>query len=686
MISIIKPKVDNRKFRGGTLKNNIKFILINDKYLTKSYVSVSINAGSYYNPENYDGLAHFLEHMLFMGSKKYPQENYFMKKLNEYGGETNAYTSTFGTTYYFNVHNYGLIVMLDIFSRFFIDPLFNKESIFREIKAINNEHMKNINNDRYKLYQFILYLADNNNTKDLSINKFLTGSVNTLNKSDIRQKMIQFYNDYYTSDNISICIASSKSFNEILKLIETTFGIIEKKISKKVTLHKPLYTKNMNKYFYLKTLNEIYTVTYLWEIPPNGLMRVFKDNTNRFTDFRILFYLLNNRSNTSLYYNLKKYGYLQSLNINIEDEGFFALHLNLTPQGFKEFNYINHNIFLYLNQIYKLDILNYAKYYQKIAKLNFNYNNKQDIENLCNALSSTHFIYDTKTIFSDMFLITDIKNTTTYLDLFKKYINNNYIVIISCNKLDYNDLNYYDLREYDSIYAEIKNIDKFKQSLNRSLCVLNDLNLIGFDLDNNYLDIIINNYKHSEKSYPKEIMQNIWVGTYSKYQEPITYIWLQLNNHNYSNNSFNYVLSALSCDILNFLIGIHLYKAFDIGYNISFNFIASTSSIIINLSGLNDIAKINNLLIELNRFILNIEYIFDYSLLNYVNNLIITYINNLKNLNNLTPWIYNNVIIKHLVYSTHYDNKSLLNAVKNIKFIHLLYNHYMNPNYNLYFF
>ena len=95
---------------------------------------------------------------------------------------------------------------------------------------------------------------------------------------------------------------------------------------------------------------------------------------------------------------------------------------------------------------------------------------------------------------------------------------------------------------------------------------MNDLNLIGFDLDNNYLDIIINNYKHSEKSYPKEIMQNIWVGTYSKYQEPITYIWLQLNNHNYSNNSFNYVLSALSCDILNFLIGIHLYKAFDIGY------------------------------------------------------------------------------------------------------------------------
>ena len=138
MESIIKPIIDKRDFKGGILDNNIKYIIINDKDLDKSYVSVCVNVGSYFDPKEYQGLSHFLEHMLFMGSKKYSQVNYFMNQVNEYGGYTNAFTTALNTTYYFNIFDNGLEHVIDILTQFFINPLFDINSIQKEINAVNN--------------------------------------------------------------------------------------------------------------------------------------------------------------------------------------------------------------------------------------------------------------------------------------------------------------------------------------------------------------------------------------------------------------------------------------------------------------------------------------------------------------------------------------------------------------------
>ena len=67
-MTIIKPKFDIRKFKSSKLKNNIKYIIINDDKLDRTYVSVNVLTGSFNEPKDCGGLAHFLEHMLFMGS------------------------------------------------------------------------------------------------------------------------------------------------------------------------------------------------------------------------------------------------------------------------------------------------------------------------------------------------------------------------------------------------------------------------------------------------------------------------------------------------------------------------------------------------------------------------------------------------------------------------------------------
>ena len=89
-----------------TLENGVTALLIrdqnsksvNDKGNVAS-VSITVNAGCFNDPKDRPGLAHFLEHMIFMGSEKYPDENEFNKLLTSNGGYSNAYTENEFTNY-----------------------------------------------------------------------------------------------------------------------------------------------------------------------------------------------------------------------------------------------------------------------------------------------------------------------------------------------------------------------------------------------------------------------------------------------------------------------------------------------------------------------------------------------------------------------------------------------------------
>ena len=100
--NIIVPKNEKRVIKAGILDNDLKYSIIQDDTSDSSYIAVGINVGSEMDPDDYEGLAHFLEHMLFLGSKKYPEENYFDKKLVEKGSSnSNASTGDLHTNYYF---------------------------------------------------------------------------------------------------------------------------------------------------------------------------------------------------------------------------------------------------------------------------------------------------------------------------------------------------------------------------------------------------------------------------------------------------------------------------------------------------------------------------------------------------------------------------------------------------------
>ena len=73
-----------------------------------AYVSLSVNAGSLNDPEHRGGLAHFLEHMIFMGSEKYPDESAYAEHVTSHGGYCNAWTEFEWTNYHYEVATDGL--------------------------------------------------------------------------------------------------------------------------------------------------------------------------------------------------------------------------------------------------------------------------------------------------------------------------------------------------------------------------------------------------------------------------------------------------------------------------------------------------------------------------------------------------------------------------------------------------
>lgn len=665
MISINKPKFDTRNFVGGTLENGIKYVLINDKSLEKSFVSVALNVGSFSNPNEFNGLAHFLEHMLFMGSTKYPNENYYSEKLNELGGNSNAYTDTTETVYYFNVFDHGLLEIIDIFSRFFIDPLFDPDSINRELNAVDSEHHKNINNDGWKQLQLSLDLADDNTP----INTFITGSLNTLNKPNIREKLIEFYNKYYTPNNISICIASSKSHIELLNIIKNTFGpVISKAIvktpennSNKLIIPKPFYSKNKGKTIHMKSFTNKYEISYYYEIP------VQKEYLGS-KEFTIFDMILTSKSEKSLFFHLKNLGYLSTISTEVKYEGVFIITLKLTKEGYQNMQYCERLLFDSIKQIIQMDINKYAQYCVNILNKNFDCLNKIDTEYLCNILSVNHFYYQTHNVFEGTYKISNIKQNSDYSILFDKYINsNNLIKIISSqeyiNSCDLNDNKYIYIksREYNTEYTEVNLI--FDND-NRPSC-----NIFDVDLSNDYLDVnprLINSLDQYE--VPILVAEKQWYGGCSKFGEPLVDIYLQLNNSNYYNSPKNYILTQLTCSIFNFLINIIMYKPFQLGYNISFESSSSLSNININISALNDVTKIHKLLKQLKSFLDDSVQSFLKIDERYTNNLITTFKEAYLNITYTNPSEYSSYLVNTTVIQTNYNINEILSAFDTIKY------------------
>ena len=113
--------------------------LISDMEADKAAAAIDVHVGSAHDPPPLYGTAHFLEHMLFQGTEKYPDEHEYSEYIKNHGGYDNAFTSTEDTNFHFECSNEGFEGALDRLAQFFISPCFSENSSDREVKAVDAE-------------------------------------------------------------------------------------------------------------------------------------------------------------------------------------------------------------------------------------------------------------------------------------------------------------------------------------------------------------------------------------------------------------------------------------------------------------------------------------------------------------------------------------------------------------------
>ena len=87
-----RPLLDARKYRLLTLANGLEVLLVSDPRTDVEASSIHVKCGHFQDPTTRPGLAHFHEHMLFLGTDEYPDPDEYEAYLSKHGGSSNAYT------------------------------------------------------------------------------------------------------------------------------------------------------------------------------------------------------------------------------------------------------------------------------------------------------------------------------------------------------------------------------------------------------------------------------------------------------------------------------------------------------------------------------------------------------------------------------------------------------------------
>jgi insulysin len=228
---ITKSQEDKRSYRGIHLKNGLQVLLVSDPTTDKSAACLCVEVGHMSDPKNLPGLAHFCEHMLFLGTDKFPDENGYSSFLSKNGGTSNAATYPDVTKFYFDVAPDKFEEAIDRFSQFFIAPLFTESATLREINAVNSEHEKNLAADVWRVRQVNKSLANPNH----EYSRFGTGNKETLLDNpkslniDTRQELMKFHQQWYSSNIMNLAILGKESLDELEELTIKYFSDIENK-------------------------------------------------------------------------------------------------------------------------------------------------------------------------------------------------------------------------------------------------------------------------------------------------------------------------------------------------------------------------------------------------------------------------------------------------------------------------
>ena len=218
---VVSPN-DSREYRHLRLPNNMDVLLISDPSSDKAAASLDVYVGSYQNPQDRAGLVHFLEHMLFLGTEKYPEPGEYQSFISEHGGSHNAGTGLENTNYFFDIDAAHLEPALDRFAQFFSAPNFDAKYVDRERNAVESEYRLKLKDDSRR-GQDVLQEQVN---PQHPLSMFTVGNLDTLADFDdrpLRPELLAIYKKYYSANIMKLVVLGNQSLDELQTMVEPRF-------------------------------------------------------------------------------------------------------------------------------------------------------------------------------------------------------------------------------------------------------------------------------------------------------------------------------------------------------------------------------------------------------------------------------------------------------------------------------
>ena len=389
-----QSKSDERDYRHLVLANGLKVLLISDKNVHKAAASLSVAVGSNADPKDHQGMAHLLEHMLFLGTRQYPEPDSFTAFINEYGGSNNAYTSFDETNYFFDIQPRYLDEALARFASFFYEALIDPQYLEREEKVVDAEFQARFSSDGRRIFAAVKQMVN----PEHPYAKFSIGNLDSLSRGDqqqLRAALVDLYKRYYRAGSMALVVQGQESLDDLAQMVEKHFSSLVAGRAPTLTTDKPLFLKrNLANWLQVVPLTD--TRRLMLVFPIDGVGKDYRNKPARF-----LAHFIGHEGQGSLLSNLKEqslaYGLQAGVSLINQRQSLFFIQIDLTTLGAEQREEVARQVFQYLKLLQGAPPP--AWHYNEqslISELQFRYSERLPAINYVSAISAGMHHYASK--------------------------------------------------------------------------------------------------------------------------------------------------------------------------------------------------------------------------------------------------------------------------------------------------
>jgi len=382
--TVTKSQNDQRAYRYVTLDNGLKVILVSDNKADKSAASIDVHIGHMADPQDREGLTHFLEHMLFLGTEKYPKVGEYNEYLKANGGWSNAGTGQEHTNYFFEVNQDAFEEAVDRFAQFFISPSLAPEYVDREKNAVHSEYSMKIKDDARRIREV---LKDTTNQAHAA-SQFSVGNLDTLadRENDLLiDDLTAQYKEYYSASRMSLSLVGREDLDTLEQWAREKFGPVPNNgsVSKPTTV-KPYLAEQLGVRIDIEPMKDTRSLTLHFPVPNS--VKHFKEKP-----LELISSIMANEGQGSLFSYLKKQGLIETLSsyhYGPDDFEQLTVSMTLTPKGLKDYRSVTEAVFSYFKLLGDEEFnRQYFDELRAIAKINFDFKEKGSSSRTASGLS-----------------------------------------------------------------------------------------------------------------------------------------------------------------------------------------------------------------------------------------------------------------------------------------------------------